>query len=48
MNRDAGYHPVQTGPIENATAQERVIDVIFAIGEEMGPYVKRFAPVDQR
>src|SRR5947207_3357029 len=47
LNRDAGYDPVHTGPIENAAAQERVIDVIFAIGEEMGPYVYRFAPVDQ-
>jgi predicted dinucleotide-binding enzyme len=47
LNRDAGYDPVHTGPIENAAAQERVIDVIFAIAEEMGPYVYRFAPVDQ-
>src|SRR3954468_7111477 len=47
LNRDAGYDPVRTGPIENAAAQERVIDVIFAIADEMGPYVYRFAPVDQ-
>ena len=38
---------VHTGPIENAAAQERALDVIFAIGDEMGPYVYRFAPVDQ-
>jgi hypothetical protein len=47
LNRDAGYDPVHTGPIENAAAQERVIDVIFAIGESIGPYVYRFAPIDQ-
>src|SRR3954454_6432572 len=47
LNRDAGYAPVHTGPIENAAAQERMIGVIFAIGQEMGPYVYRFAPVDQ-
>jgi len=46
-NRHAGYDPVHTGPIENAAAQERALDVIFAIGDEMGPYVYRFAPVDQ-
>jgi predicted dinucleotide-binding enzyme len=47
LNRDAGYDPVRTGPIENAAAQESLIPVIFAIGEEMGPYVYRFAPIDQ-
>jgi 8-hydroxy-5-deazaflavin:NADPH oxidoreductase len=47
LNRDAGYDPVHTGPIENAAAQERMVDVIFAIGEELGQYVYRFAPVDQ-
>jgi predicted dinucleotide-binding enzyme len=47
LNRDAGYDPVHTGSIENAATQERVIDLIFAIGEEMGPYVYRFAPVER-
>jgi hypothetical protein len=38
---------VRAGPIENVAAQERLIDVIFAIGEGIGPYVYRFAPIDQ-
>jgi 8-hydroxy-5-deazaflavin:NADPH oxidoreductase len=63
LNRDAGYDPVRTGPIENAAAQERLIHVMFAIrgrweasggaiffpepSEGIGPYVYRFAPIDQ-
>jgi len=44
LNRDAGYDPVYTGPIENAAAQEALVGVIFAISEAMGPCVYRFAP----
>ena len=47
LNRDAGYDPVRTGPLESAAAQEAVIGVIFGIAEGMGPYAYRFAPVDQ-
>jgi predicted dinucleotide-binding enzyme len=47
LNRDAGYDPVHTGPLENAARQESIIDVIFAIGEGMGEYVYRFAPLEQ-
>jgi predicted dinucleotide-binding enzyme len=47
LNRDAGYDPVYTGPLENAARQESIIDVIFAIGEGMGEYVYRFAPIEQ-
>ena len=47
LNRDAGYDPVRTGPLESAAAQEALIGVIFGIAEEMGPCVYRFAPVDQ-
>ena len=47
LNRDAGYDPVRTGPLERAAAQEAVIGVIFGIAEGMGPCVYRFAPVDQ-
>ncbi len=36
-----------TGPIENAAAQERLIGVILAIGEGIGSYICRFAPIDQ-
>jgi len=47
LNRDAGYDPVYTGPLANAARQESIIDVIFAIGEAMGEYVYRFAPIPQ-
>jgi hypothetical protein len=47
LNRDAGYDPVYTGPIENAATQEGAINLIFAISEGMGPYVYRFAPIDE-
>jgi predicted dinucleotide-binding enzyme len=47
LNRDAGYDPVRTGPLESAAAQEALIGVIFGIAGGMGPMVYRFAPVDQ-
>jgi hypothetical protein len=47
LNRDAGYDPVYTGPLENASAQENLLAVIFAISESMGPYVYRFAPIEE-
>ena len=47
LNRDAGYDPVRTGPLEGAAAQEAVIGLIFGIAQELGPYVYRFAPVDE-
>jgi 8-hydroxy-5-deazaflavin:NADPH oxidoreductase len=47
LNRDAGYEPVRSGPLESAAAQEALIGVIFGIAEGMGPCVYRFAPVDQ-
>ncbi len=47
LNRDAGYDPVNTGPLENASAQERVIDVISAIARDLGEYVYRFAPINE-
>jgi predicted dinucleotide-binding enzyme len=47
LNRDAGYEPVHAGPIENAAAQELFIPLIFAIENGMGPFVYRFAPIDQ-
>jgi predicted dinucleotide-binding enzyme len=47
LNRDAGYDPVSTGPLENAARQEGIIDVIFAISKELGEYVYRFAPIEQ-
>jgi 8-hydroxy-5-deazaflavin:NADPH oxidoreductase len=47
LNRDAGYDPVRTGPLESAAAQEALIGVIFGIADGMGLFVYRFAPVDQ-
>jgi predicted dinucleotide-binding enzyme len=47
LNRDAGYDPVRTGPLESAAAQEALIRVFFGIAEGIGPCVYRFAPVDQ-
>jgi len=47
LNRDAGYDPVRTGPLESAAAQEALIGVIFGIAEGIGPCVYRFAPIDQ-
>jgi predicted dinucleotide-binding enzyme len=47
LNRDVGYDPVYTGPLANAARQESIIDVIFAIGDELGEYVYRFAPIEQ-
>jgi hypothetical protein len=47
LNRAAGCDPVRTGPLEGAAAQEHTLGVIFGIGEEMGPYVHRFAPIDR-
>ena len=47
LNRDVGYDPVYTGPLQNAAAQEALLGVIFAISESIGPYVYRFAPVER-
>jgi predicted dinucleotide-binding enzyme len=46
LNRDAGYDPVYTGPIESAAAQEALVPVVLAISQAIGPYVYRFAPVE--
>jgi 8-hydroxy-5-deazaflavin:NADPH oxidoreductase len=47
LNRDAGYDPVYTGPIENAAAQEGAVGIVFAIGQAIGPFFYRMAPPDQ-
>jgi 8-hydroxy-5-deazaflavin:NADPH oxidoreductase len=47
LNRDAGYDPVHAGPIENAAALEAMVGLIFAIGEDLGPFLYRMAPPDQ-
>jgi predicted dinucleotide-binding enzyme len=48
LNRDAGYEPVYAGPLENAAAQERFINLVFAINQGgLGPFVYRMAPPDE-
>ena len=47
LNRDAGYDPVHTGPLENAALQESMLPLILAVGEGIGPFVYRFAALDQ-
>ncbi len=48
LNRDAGYEPIYAGPLDNAAAQERFIELIFAINQGgLGQFVYRMAPLDQ-
>jgi predicted dinucleotide-binding enzyme len=48
LNRDAGYEPVYAGPLDNASTQESLVQLMFGIVEGgMGPLVYRFAPPDQ-
>src|SRR6476620_4078522 len=47
LNRDAGHDPVRHGSLERAAAQEGLLGVIFGSADGIGPYVYRFAPVDQ-
>jgi predicted dinucleotide-binding enzyme len=47
LNRDAGYDPVRTGPLETAALQESALPLILAIGEGTGPFVYRFAPLGE-
>jgi 8-hydroxy-5-deazaflavin:NADPH oxidoreductase len=43
--RDAGYEPIYAGPLDNAGAQERFIDLVFAINQAgLGPFLYRIAP----
>jgi len=47
--RDAGYEPICTGPLRNASLQEGVVPFISAIAKDggMGQYFYRFAPPDR-
>src|SRR5215208_3793949 len=45
LNRDAGYEPVYAGTLENASAQEDFIKLVFGIVQgDMGPFLYRMAP----
>jgi len=41
---DAGYEPIDAGPIENARGLEDFLRVEFAISSEMGQFFYRMAP----
>ena len=48
LSRDAGYEPVNAGPLSNAADQEGLIKIIFAISQSgLGPFVYRLAHPDQ-
>jgi predicted dinucleotide-binding enzyme len=48
LNRDAGYEPVHTGPLENAAAQESFIHLTMGISQGgMGPFLYWIAPPKQ-
>jgi hypothetical protein len=48
LNRDAGYEPVYAGPLENTSAQEGFIKLVFEIVQgSMGPFLYRMAPPDR-
>jgi 8-hydroxy-5-deazaflavin:NADPH oxidoreductase len=48
LNRDAGYEPVRVGGLDKASAQEGLVDLVFAIAQNgLGPFVYRMAPPDQ-
>jgi predicted dinucleotide-binding enzyme len=47
LNRDAGYDPVHTGSLESAALQESLLPLILGVGEGIGPFVYRFAPLDR-
>jgi 8-hydroxy-5-deazaflavin:NADPH oxidoreductase len=47
LNRDAGYEPVHLGGLDQAATQEHASALLFAIAQDMGPFVYRFAPPGQ-
>ncbi len=48
LNRDAGYEPVYTGPLENASVQENFLKLIMGIAQGgMGQFLYHIAPPDR-
>ena len=48
LTRDAGFDPIYAGGLENASAQEDFIKLVFAINRGgMGPFFYRMAPADE-
>jgi hypothetical protein len=47
LNRDAGYDPIHVGPLDKAALQEALVTIIFNIGQGMGEFVYRMAPIEK-
>jgi predicted dinucleotide-binding enzyme len=48
LSRDAGYEPINAGPLENCAAQEQLLKLVFAVAQGgMGPFFYRMAPPDR-
>ena len=48
LNRDAGYEPVRVGGLEQAAAQEGILDLIFGVSQSgLGEFVYRMAPLER-
>jgi predicted dinucleotide-binding enzyme len=49
LHRDAGFEPISAGPLANASKQEAMLDIAFAIVKDggMGPFFYKFAPPAQ-
>jgi 8-hydroxy-5-deazaflavin:NADPH oxidoreductase len=48
LNRDAGYEPVRVGGLEQAAAQEGILDLIFGVSQAgLGEFVYRMAPLER-
>jgi 8-hydroxy-5-deazaflavin:NADPH oxidoreductase len=47
LNRDVGYEPVYSGPLENAAAQENFLSSCSRSTKGLGPFFYRMAPPDQ-
>jgi len=47
LNRDAGYDPIHVGPLDRAAAQEALVTIVFDIGQGMGEFVYRMAPIEE-
>ena len=49
LHRDAGFEPICAGSLANASKQEAMLDIVFAIVKEggLGPFFYKFAPPDR-
>lgn len=48
LNHDAGYEPIYTGPLDNASVQEAFAGLFIGIARGgMGPFFYRMAPPDR-